>query len=98
MTRYSFHVQLVPSIAQPGAFHLYVSHQTWDGKECKGGPEHIYGRKIFMQDPASADDLLNFAIEATDIVYQELTQELAKVKRPSNGETNARPSDTSVPS
>jgi hypothetical protein len=56
------------------------------------------GEVIDMQDWTSEEEALHFVLEAIDHAYQEVSAKLVSVKRPSVTETNARPSDTSVPS
>lgn len=98
MNRRSLSLSIIPLRGQPGKFNIWCHTTEWEGNDCRIAEQICTGEVIELPDAASEAEILHFALEAIDHAYQEVSAKLASVKRLSVTETNARPSDTSVPS
>ena len=98
MERKSLTLSIIPSTRSelPGEFLFYLTMVDWDGKKADKARTIIEKHVNFGSGRDRAE--VEWAIEICDAMYQELTAWYANVKRSSDGETNARPGDTSVPS
>ena len=98
MENKSVTLSIVPSVISglPGEFMFYVTMVDWDGKKADKA-RLVIEKHVNFPSPTDRDEI-DWAIEICDAMYQQLTAWYANVKRQSDGETNARPGDTSVPS
>lgn len=98
MDRRSVNLSIIPMRGTAGVFNIWLHCSTWVGNDCQIAEQICTGQVIDMPDATSEAEVLHFVLEALDRAYQEVSVKLSRVNRPSVTETNARPSDTSVPS
>jgi hypothetical protein len=97
MIRYVPSFQLGPSFDGAGDVRLWVGYSIWDDDQCL---KHVSLYNELLEGTSSCTDagnLLAFALELTDKTYQSISANLERHVLPSISETNARPSDTTVP-
>lgn len=98
MYRYSYTIMFVPFARERGGYMFYLTRTRWDGEECIDSTT-IFERHVTQISEIQHDEqFLANAIQMADLGYQLIADEYAKRNRPSNGGTNGRPSNTSVPS
>jgi hypothetical protein len=98
MIQYAPSFQIVPNSEKPGTFRLWVGYSIWDGDQCT---KHItlYNEDLPQAGMCTeAGNLLAFAMEIADQVYQSVSSHLGDRDALSVSDVNARPSDTSIPS
>lgn len=96
--RMSLSMSIVPNENHGQSYYmLYVNTQIWINGKPKIGPK-VLEKKVYFSEGRPGHET-EWAIEVCDAIYQQLTmQYAAEVNDRHNGETNARPGDTSVPS
>lgn len=96
--RMSLSMSIVPGASPDTIYYmLYVTTQLWHNGKPKMGPT-VLEKKVYFPEGTPGRET-EWAIEICDAIYQQLTmQYAAEVNDRHNGETNARPGDTSVPS
>ena len=89
---------IVPRTGDPKASILIVSMSTWVDGKCTGTTQ-LFSRVVESPAPVGwAAEFLPYAMEWADVLYQEISAQMSAKYQASIRETNARPSDTSVPS
>lgn len=96
MVRYSYNYSFIPTKAMRGGFMFYFSATRWVDDRCIDTIT-IFQREITgigeVTDPAH---ILGNGQAMADLAYQLVSEHYAARHRQSNGEINARPSDTST--
>lgn len=98
MFRYGTSFSAVPNPDKPGTYALYSTITVWADGECVVAFEVCH--KVIKDLPEShtTTDISEWIVEWADRFYEFATAHYAVVNRRHDDETNARPSDTSVPS
>jgi len=96
MMRYSYTFSFIPMEGLVGSYMFYVTRTDWDGKNCVASTTVVEKRVNGIPETHVAEKFMEFAVGMSDLAYVEVTRAYAKDKRPSNGEVNARPSNTST--
>jgi hypothetical protein len=96
MMRYSYTFSFIPLEGRVGSYVFYLTRTDWNGKNCVSST--TVAEKIVhgIVETHVAEQFLQFAVAMSDLAYVEVTRAYAESKRPSNGEVNARPSNTST--
>lgn len=98
MYRYSYSISFVPLAQQQGGYMFYLTRNRWDGNRCIDSKTIVERRVTQVAEIQHDEQFLANSIQMADLAYQLIAEEYAKRNRPSNGEINGRPGDTSVPS
>lgn len=96
MVQHGLSIQIVPRVGVADEYMIYVNATVWETKTRCRTRELLALRTKEMPD-FQKRDATECAIEATDMVYQLLTELYAsEVKDRRGSEVNARPADTST--
>lgn len=97
MDRFGISTMYVPAPGTPGEGAIYVSASRWQDDLCVESIPIMQRYVTSIGDNTDRRQLTEFAQEMIDMAYGLLSEFYAQSKRASTGETNARPSNRSIP-
>lgn len=96
--RYGTTFRSIPSASGPGEYNVYASITAWDDDDCCVSFDLGWRSVSGLPDVHTTTDVNEWAVDWADRFYKIATEIFAEAKNRADRETNARPSDASVPS